>query len=421
LLRWRIAILVSVAIAISYLDRQTLPVAVHAIGKDIPLTNQQFSALQSAFLFSYALMYAGGGRLADALGTRRGFAVIMTFWSVANASHALATGFTMLMVSRFLLGIGEGGGFPTATRAVAEWFSTQERATAMGIINAGTAVGAVIAPPLIAIVLGYSSWRWIFVITGGLGLLWVWWWTQAYFSPQNHPALSTSEREQFIFSSTSAVGSRKPRWVDLLRIRESWGLVTAKFLSDAAWYFYLFWLPKYLYDARGFDVKAVGTYAWIPYAAAGVGCLLGGWFSSYLVRREFSLGVARKLALGLSAVVMPSILFVPRLPVAWALVIFSLAYFGQQSWSTLVMVLPTDLFPANVVGSVAGLVGFGGAMGGIVFGQLVGYLLDHGFGYGVVFTLAGTFHVAAFAVILATIPAIPSLAVQRKLEYFGAR
>src|SRR5207253_3356356 len=168
LLRWRIAILVSVAIAISYLDRQTLPVAVHAIGKDIPLTNQQFSALQSAFLFSYALMYAGGGRLADALGTRRGFAVIMTFWSVANASHALATGFTMLMVSRFLLGIGEGGGFPTATRAVAEWFSTQERATAMGIINAGTAVGAVIAPPLIAIVLGYSNWRWIFVITGGL-------------------------------------------------------------------------------------------------------------------------------------------------------------------------------------------------------------------------------------------------------------
>jgi ACS family hexuronate transporter-like MFS transporter len=340
---------------------------------------------------------------------------------VANASHALATGFTMLMVSRFLLGIGEGGGFPTATRAVAEWFSTQERATAMGIINAGTAVGAVIAPPLIAIVLGYSSWRWIFVITGGLGLLWVWWWTQAYFSPQNHPALSTSEREQFIFSSTFAVGSRKPRWVDLLRIRESWGLVTAKFLSDAAWYFYLFWLPKYLYDARGFDVKAVGTYAWIPYAAAGVGCLLGGWFSSYLVRREFSLGVARKLALGLSAVVMPSILLVPRLPVAWALVIFSLAYFGQQSWSTLVMVLPTDLFPSNVVGSVAGLVGFGGAMGGIVFGQLVGYLLDHGFGYAVVFTLAGSFHVVAFVIILATIPAIPSAAVERKLSCLGAR
>jgi ACS family hexuronate transporter-like MFS transporter len=421
LLRWRIAILVSVAIAISYLDRQTLPVAVHAVGKDIPLSNQQFSALQSAFLLSYALMYAGGGKLADALGTRRGFAVIMTFWSLANASHALAVSFGMLMASRFLLGMGEGGGFPTATRAVAEWFPATERATAMGIINAGTAVGAVIAPPLIAIVLIYSNWRWIFVATGALGLLWVLWWIQSYFSPEDHPALSPGEREQFVLSSTTSLASPKPRWTDLLRIRESWGLVSAKFLSDAAWYFYLFWLPKYLYDARGFDVKAVGTYAWIPYAAAGIGCLLGGWFSSYLVRREFSLGVARKLALGLSAMVMPSILLVPRLPVAWALVIFSLAYFGQQSWSTLVMVLPTDLFPANVVGSVAGLVGFGGAIGGIVFGQLVGYLLDHGFGYGLVFTLAGSFHVIAFMIILATIPAIPSAAVERKLSVLGAR
>ena len=418
LLRWRIAILVSVAIAISYLDRQTLPVAVHAIGRDIPISNQQFSALQSAFLLSYALMYVGGGKLADALGTRQGFAVIMTFWSLANASHALATSFAMLMVSRFLLGMGEGGGFPTATRAVAEWFPTQERATAMGIINAGTAVGAVIAPPLIAIVLSYSNWRWIFVATGGLGLLWVLWWIKSYFSPENHPALSSEERKQF--PSVPSVSSQKALWTDLLRIRESWGLVSAKFLSDAAWYFYLFWLPKYLYDARGFDVKAVGTFAWIPYAAAGVGCLLGGWFSSYLVKRQFSLSVSRKLALGLSAAVMPSILLVPRLPVAWALVIFSLAYFGQQSWSTLVMVLPTDLFPANVVGSVAGLVGFGGAMGGIAFGEVVGYLLDHGFGYGVVFTLAGTFHVVAFAVILATIPAIPSLSAERKLSYLNS-
>jgi ACS family hexuronate transporter-like MFS transporter len=430
LLRWRIAILVSVAIAISYLDRQTLPVAVHAIGKDIPLSNQQFSALQSAFLFSYALMYAGGGKLADALGTRRGFALIMAFWSLANASHALATSFAMLMVSRFLLGMGEGGGFPTATRAVAEWFPTKERATAMGIINAGTAVGAVIAPPLIAIILGYSNWRWIFVVTGGLGLLWTWWWISSYFSP--HERLEPESRENKglekdhldpmlheRYAAASSDSPQKLRWVDLLRIRECWGLVFAKFLSDAAWYFYLFWLPKYLYDARGFDLKAVGMFAWIPYAAAGVGCLLGGWFSSYLVTRRFSLDVARKVALGLSAAVMPSILLVPRLPVAWALVIFSLAYFGQQSWSTLVMVLPTDLFPAKVVGSVAGLVGFGGAMGGIAFGEAVGYLLDHGFGYGVVFTLAGTFHVAAFAVILVTVPAIPSFPVERKLSYLG--
>jgi ACS family hexuronate transporter-like MFS transporter len=400
--------MVSAAIAISYLDRQTLPVAVQAISKDIPLTNGQFSALQSAFLFSYALMYAGGGKLVDLLGTRRGFTVIMLFWSLACASHALAASFAMLMTSRFLLGMGEGGGFPAATRAVAEWFPAKERATAMGIINAGTAAGAVAAPPLIAAVLGYTNWRWIFVLTGGLGVLWVLWWRLSYSST---PATVSALADPSPDSAT-----RLP-WIHLFRFRETWGLVTAKFLSDAAWFFYLFWLPKYLYDARGFDVKSVGAFAWMPSAAAGVGCLLGGAFSSSLVRRNFSLGVARKLALGLSAAVMPFVILVPHVPVSWAIALFCLAYFGQQSWSTLVMVLPTDLFPHNVVGSVAGLVGFGGAMGGIAFGEIVGYLLDHGFGYGVVFRIAGTLHIAAFLIILTTIPVLMPLKLERQPNY----
>jgi len=406
--RWRIAIMVSAAIAISYLDRQTLPVAVQAISKDIPLTNGQFSALQSAFLFSYALMYAGGGKLVDLLGTRRGFTVIMLFWSLACASHALAASFAMLMTSRFLLGMGEGGGFPAATRAVAEWFPAKERATAMGIINAGTAAGAVAAPPLIAAVLGYTNWRWIFVLTGGLGVLWVLWWRLSYSST---PATVSALADPSPDSAT-----RLP-WIHLFRFRETWGLVTAKFLSDAAWFFYLFWLPKYLYDARGFDVKSVGAFAWMPSAAAGVGCLLGGAFSSSLVRRNFSLGVARKLALGLSAAVMPFVILVPHVPVSWAIALFCLAYFGQQSWSTLVMVLPTDIFPHNVVGSVAGLVGFGGAMGGIAFGEIVGYLLDHGFGYGVVFRIAGTLHIAAFLIILIAIPVLMPLKLERQPNY----
>ena len=414
LLRWRIAFLVSAAIAISYLDRQTLPVAVSAIGKDIPLSNTQFSTLQSAFLFSYAFMYAGGGKLIDGLGTRQGLTVIMIFWSLACASHALALSFGMLAVSRFLLGMGEGGGFPAATRAVAEWFPMQDRASAMGIINAGTSVGAVIAPPLIALILAFANWRWIFVISGVLGLLWTACWRRSYFVPEANAV--EAYRQQML-----GAAGMNPRWIDLLRIREVWGLIVAKFLSDAAWYFYLFWLPKYLYDARGFDTKAVGTFAWIPYAAAGVGCLAGGWFSSYLIRRQFSLDVARKVALGLSAAVMPLIILVPHVAVSWAIAIFSVAYFGQQSWSTLVMVLPTDLLPRSVVGSVAGLVGFGGAMGGIAFGQLVGYLLDHGVGYPTVFVLAGIFHVIAFAAILTAIPAFQPEDVERRLRFQGAQ
>ena len=413
--RWRFAVLVSGAIAISYLDRQTLPVAVHAIGHDIPLSNEQFSSLQSAFLFSYALMYAGGGKLTDVLGTRRGFTLIMLFWSLACASHAAAISFGMLIASRFLLGAGEGGGFPAATRVVAEWFPTTERATAMGIINAGTALGAIAAPPLIAVIVSYLGWRWIFLITGAIGLVWTITWMFSY---------STPDLGQSQLFDQSAEGLPRDfqdppvtfRWIDLLRIRESWGLVSAKFLSDAAWYFYLFWLPKYLFDARGFDIKAVGTFAWIPPAAAGIGCLLGGWFSSYLVRRQLPVGRARKVALGLSAAVMPCIVLVPHVAVSWAIALFSVAYFGQQSWSTLVMVVPTDLFPNSVVGSIAGLIGFGGAMGGIVFGQLVGYLLDRGFGYGVVFPLAGSLHIIAFVVILLAIPAFQPKDVIRKLS-----
>jgi ACS family hexuronate transporter-like MFS transporter len=360
-------------------------------------------------------MYAGGGRLVDMLGTRLGLTAIMLFWSFACASHALATGFAMLAISRFLLGVGEGGGFPAATRAVAEWFPTQERATAMGLINAGTAVGAMVAPPLIAVVLGVTNWRWIFLLAGAFGLLWTAWWQWSY-RPASEILRETRNDANEMVGLHAKAAVRFP-WTHLFRVRETWGLVTAKFLSDAAWFFYLFWLPKYLYDARGFDIKSVGLFAWMPNAAAGIGCLFGGSFSSYLVRRQFPVGLSRKAALGVSAAVMPFAILLPHVTVPWALTIFCLAYFGQQSWSTLVMVLPTDLFPQQVVGSVAGLVGFGGAMGGIVFGQLAGYLLDHGFGYGSVFAIAGTLHVSALLIILTVIPVVRPLELRQRLSY----
>src|SRR5262245_45050818 len=195
-LRWRIALLISAAIAISYLDRQTLPVAIAAIQREIPINNTGFSQLQVAFLLAYAVMYAGGGKLIDALGARRGFLLIMIFWSLACASHGVAAGFGMLAASRFLLGVGEGGGFPAATKAVSEWFPARERSTAMGVINAGTAVGAVVAPPAIAAIIQYLGWRWVFFLSGGAGLLWSIWWLRDYFSPARHPNLSNEEQAE---------------------------------------------------------------------------------------------------------------------------------------------------------------------------------------------------------------------------------
>jgi ACS family hexuronate transporter-like MFS transporter len=397
--RWRIAIILTAAIAISYLDRQTLSVAIKAIQTDIPITNTQFGQLNSAFLLAYGLMYAGGGKLVDVLGTRRGFFVIMVFWSLACASHGLATGVAALALSRLLLGIGEGGGFPAVTKAVSEWFAVGERATAMGMINAGTAVGAVIAPPLIAGIIASGGWRWVFFITGALGLAWAVWWMFEY-----HPPARTT-------ASTAEVSGPAIPWVRLLGYRETWGLVVAKFMSDAAWFFYIAWLPKYLYDVRGFDTKAVGYFAWIPFAFAGVGALTGGWLSSYLLSRGRSVNASRKIVLGASAALMPLIALVTHSPIQLTIVLFSIAFFGQQSWSTLVMIVPTDLFPRRVVASVAGLVGFGGAMGGVVFNLVVGRMLDAGTGYGPVFAMVSTFHVLAFLLILATVRDIRPLPI----------
>lgn len=387
--RWYLVVLVTAAIAISYFDRQTLPVAISAIQRSIPLSNLDFAWLQSAFLVSYAALYAGGGRLLDLLGTRKGFLLIMLWWSLACALHGLANSFGFLLMARFLLGMGEGGGFPAATRVVAEWVPMARRSTAMGFINAGTSVGAVLASPLIGAILLASNWRVVFFAAGALGLVWVVWWSIAYPTAQANRKAFDPSRE-----------AEPSRWTSLVKLRQVKVLVFAKFMSDAAWYFYLFWLPKYLYDARGFDVKQVSYYAWIPYAAAGFGSMLGGWFSSMLLSKGNSLDHSRKLALGISAAVMPVVMLITHVPVGWALVLFSIAFFGQQSWSGLIMTLPADIFPLASVGSVAGMIGFGGAIGGALFSVFAGKLMSLGFGYGTLFEIVGTFHVIAFIAIL---------------------
>ncbi|MEH3104956.1 MAG: MFS transporter [Sphingomonas phyllosphaerae] len=400
---WGIAFVVAVAIAISYLDRQTLPWAIASIQRDIPIGNQTKALLDSAFLATYGLMYLGGGWLLDRVGTRRGFVAIMAFWSLACASHGLAGGVAALIVSRLLLGMGEGGGFPAATRAVAERFAPEQRATALGIINAGTSVGAVLAPPLIALLLthadwlGLASWRWVFFVTGAFGLAWALWWAVIYRDPPAARAM--------------AVGpSAGPGVRALLARRAVLGVVGAKFLSDGAWYFYLFWLPKYLFEAHAFDLKQAATIGWIPYAAAGVGSVAAGGLSSWLLARGTSVNAARKIALGACAACMPWVMFVPHAPsIGWVIALFSLAFFGQQGWSTLVMTLPTDLIPRAALGRLAGLVGMGGALGGIVMGQAAGWALDHGLGYAPVLATAASLHLLAFALICLAVPRIARL------------
>ncbi|HEY4048796.1 MAG TPA: MFS transporter [Acidobacteriaceae bacterium] len=404
---WFFVALVTVAIGISYFDRQALPVAIAAIQRNIPISDSQFALLQAAFLATYGLLYAGGGKFLDAIGTRKGFSISMAWWSLACMLHGLAQSLSVLVAGRLLLGAGEGAAFPAATRVIAEWLPATQRATAMGIINAGTALGSVLAPPLIGIILLVANWRYVFVFAGTIGLVWAVSWWIVYQRPDESATHVSGARVlgSMVASVTAAAaveGAAPIPWLRLLSSRKVLGMVTAKFLSDSAWYFCLFWLPKYLYDARGFDIKQVSYFAWIPYAASGLGSLLGGWFSSKLLRSGHSLNFSRKLALGLSAGLMPAVILVPHVPVSLALFLFSLAFFGQQSWSGLIMTLPTDIFPVSSVGSVAGLIGFGGAMGGAIFNLLAGRLLSHGSSYATVFAIVGSLHAVAFAVLLLT-------------------
>lgn len=433
-LRWAVGIILCVGIMNSYMDRNTMGLAVTAIrdSGDIPISDGDFANLVSAFLFAYAVMYVVGGKFMDVVGTRRGFLWVTLFWSFAVISHGFAGGIVALLVSRVLLGIGEGGGFPGITKAVAEWFPIRERSTAIGLINAGTAFGGMVAPPLAAVVLSYQfwpgsppggdpfPWRWVFFLSGSLGFFWCIWWYFLYHPAAAHPKLTAVERAEIrevveARHEHPTADSPAIPWLRLFTYRAVWGLMLCKFLGDAVWYFIANWLPKYLIDARGYNIAGMAAFAWMPWAGAGVGCLVIGYFSSWLITRGLSVNASRKLALGVSVAVMPTLFLVPYIESnAWVIVPFIIGYFGQQAWSTLVMTLPTDLFPRHAIGSVAGLVGFGGAIGGIVFNKLGGFWLDaHPMAdfsaadrWGPIFFFAGILHIVSFIVILVFIPKI---------------
>jgi ACS family hexuronate transporter-like MFS transporter len=407
--RWVLAGLLVLVTAINYLDRQTLPVVIGEIQRDIPISNVAFARLQALFLLAYAIMYAGGGRFVDLVGTRYGYAVVAGFWSAACAAHALASSVLALGTARFFLGLGEGGGFPASAKAVAEWFPPRERSMAVGLFNTGSAAGAVVAPPLVAGIALALGWRAVFLVTGAIGLLWAIAWFAVYALPANSRLVGAAERQYVLAACPPhGTGAAVP-WRDLLRIRPVWTLIVAKFLTDGAWFFFIFWLPKYLGDARGFDMAAIGSYAWIPYAFAGVGSLASGWVSSLLIRRHLTLDASRKIALGVGAALMPLSLLVVRSPIDQALLFVSLAFLGHQFWSVIVQTLPADLFPAEAVGSVAGLIGCAGSLGAMVFNLLVGAILDASGSYAVPFVMAGVLHPASFILILVTLGRIEPL------------
>jgi MFS transporter, ACS family, hexuronate transporter len=398
--RWWVAAMLAAATALNYLDRQSLPMVIGEVKKVIPISDAEFGRLNSLFLVAYAIMYAAGGRIMDWLGTRVGYAVMIIFWSAANFCQGLVSSVVGLGIFRFLLGIGEGGGFPGSAKAVSEWFSARERSFAFGIFNTGSSVGAVIAAPLAALIAATLGWRWMFFITGALGMVWAVIWLKSYRTPAPSEAPAP----------TPAPSSNAPkvRWMSLLRYRQVWGLIVAKFLTDSAWFFFIFWLPKYLNDARGLNIKQIGYYGWIPYALAGAGSFVGGWLSGALLGRQFTLDKARKITLGLSAALVPAAVLIVPSPLGLTIVFYSVAMFGHQFWSTIMQTLAADLFPAETVGSVAGLMGGAGALGAALFSVIAGWIVGE-YGYAPVFLATGVVHPISFVVILLLVRRIERL------------
>jgi len=386
--RWWIAALLATATAINYLDRQNLPVAISEVQKSIPISNAQYSQLQFLFLLAYGCMYIVGGRLIDRLGVRWGYSLMILWWSAANSLHGLASSVAQLGAVRFALGLGEGGGFPGSAKAVAEWFSDEERSFAFGLFNTGSSVGAVIAPPLVAAIVLSLGWRWVFLITGAMGFAWAILWASIYHKPAENVRPAVKQR---------------PPWRALLRDGRVLGMCAAKCLGDAAWYFFIFWLPKYLADARHLNISQIGYFAWIPYAFAGAGSLCGGWFSGYLIRRGWSIASSRRLCLAISASLLPASLLITASPMGLALLFFSMAMFGHQSWSTIMQTLAADLFPSEVVASVTGLVGASGSFGGMLFNLAAGAMLTAFGSYTPVFLVAGLLHPASVIVVVLTV------------------
>lgn len=389
-LAWAIAGLLCLATTLNYLDRQAIGIVSVEIRREFTLTEEDYSYIVSGFLFAYAIGYAVSGYISDRLGARRGFAVFMSGWSVAQLLHGFAIGKWTLGSYRFLLGLTEPGAWPAATKAIAEWFPPSRRALAMGIFNGGTSLGSALAPITVALITLRYGWRSAFVFTGLAGFVWLTFWLVVYRSP----AQPQSTRPD----------AAPVDWLAVLGARGCWTLILTRFLTDPVIYFVIFWLPEYLRRERGFDLAMVGEYSWVPFALGGAGYLFGGWLSGHLMESGQTLPRSRKFTMAIGAAVLPIAIAAPFVPTAALAIAATCAItFGHGIWVANLQTIPADLFDQQQLGTVTGFSGMGGAIGGALANLGTGYIVAR-FGYAPVFLVAGLMHPLSAILTYALLP-----------------
>jgi ACS family hexuronate transporter-like MFS transporter len=380
------------------MDRQVLGVLKTTLQHDLGWNEIDYSNLVFAFQAAYAVGMVVVGRLVDRLGTRLGYAFAMVFWSLASMAHAVGASFTSFLIARSALGFGEAGVFPASIKTVAEWFPRKERALATGIFNAGTNIGAILTPLVVPWITIHWGWRAAFVITGSLGFLWLGFWLVFYRKPQEHPRLSKAELDYI--TSDRQETAPQIKWIKLIPHRQTWAFALGKFTIDPIWWFLLFWIPDFLQRDHGLRLMQLGLPITVIYVLADVGSVAGGWLSSWMIHRGRSVNLSRKFAMLLCALSVVPIIFAYRVESLWgAVLLIGLAAAAHQGFSANLFTLTSDLFPAQAVGSVVGIGGMAGAIGGMLMAKIVGYMLQWTGSYKIPFLIAGSAYLLALAII----------------------
>jgi ACS family hexuronate transporter-like MFS transporter len=405
-LRWYVCGLLFWATTVNYIDRQVIGILKPVLSRELGWNEADYGWVVFAFQCAYAVMMPVAGRFLDWLGTRVGYALAVLVWSVAAMCHALAHNLVQFAIARFALGLGEAANFPAAIKTVANWFPRRGRALATGIFNSGTNVGALVAPLLVPFVAAHFGWRASFLATGGLDLLWIVVWLATYRRPREQKWLSAEELA-LIESDQETEPPRRIPYLRLLRTRAAWAFLLGKFMTDPVWWFYLFWIPGFLNQKYDLDLTHLGPPLIVIYLCADIGSIGGGWLSSWLLKRGLSVSRARKIAMltcALAVVPVSCVMFTGgRLWLAVGLI--SLAASAHQGWSANLFTITSDTFPRSAVGSVVGLGGFGGAIGGMLVAPAVGYWLDFSHEkYGPLFIIAGVAYLCALLVIHLLLP-----------------
>src|SRR5258705_6202529 len=396
--RWVICALLLFGVTKNYMDRQVLGVLKTTLQHDFGWNEIQYGNLVFYFQAAYAAGMLLVGRLIDRLGTRIGYALAMTFWSLASMAHAAAGSFFSFAAARFALGFGEAGVFPASIKCVAEWFPRKERALATGIFNAGTNIGAIVTPFIVHWIALHLGWRWAFLLTGALGFAWLILWLWLYRNPEQHPYCSSGERAYIQSEPVAPAG--KITWGQLLPHRQTWAFAAGKFMIDPIWWFYLFWIPDYLQREHGLRLTQIGLPILVIYLIADVGSIAGGWLSSGLIRRGFSVNAGRKWAMLACAICVVPIAVIYRVSGLWpATLLIGLAAAGHQGFSANLFTLTSDLFPSRAVGSVVGIGGMAGAVGGMLIAEVVGHVLQWTNSYMIPFFIAASAYLVALLVI----------------------